>query len=79
MAYPLPETGFVRLPTILSVIPVGKSTWWAGVREGRFPKPVKLTPRCTAWRAEDIHAFIESLRSTAVVATLEPPAAQEPL
>ncbi len=44
----LPETGFVRLPTVLSFIPVSKSTWWAGVKTGRFPKPVKLGERITA-------------------------------
>lgn len=55
---PLPETGFVRLAQILKVHPVSKSTWWAGVKSGRFPKPVKLSPRCTAWRVEDIRALI---------------------
>jgi predicted DNA-binding transcriptional regulator AlpA len=54
----LPETGFVRLPDILRVIPVGKSTWWAGVKTGRYPKPYKLGARITAWRAEDIHKLI---------------------
>lgn len=57
----IPETGFIRLPQILQVIPVGKSTWWAGIQSGRFPKGVKLTPGTTAWRAEDIHALIKKL------------------
>jgi predicted DNA-binding transcriptional regulator AlpA len=52
--------GFMRLPQVLAVYPVGKSTWWAGVKAGRFPKPVKLGPRTTAWRLEDIRALIES-------------------
>jgi predicted DNA-binding transcriptional regulator AlpA len=55
-------TGFLRLPSILSPhgpIPVSKSTWWAGVKAGRYPKPVKLGPRITAWRVEDIRALIE--------------------
>ena len=50
----IPETGFLRLHQILRIIPVGKSTWWAGVKSGRFPKPVKLGPRTTAWKAEVI-------------------------
>ncbi|HEV2816239.1 MAG TPA: AlpA family phage regulatory protein [Allosphingosinicella sp.] len=54
----LPETGFVRLPDILRVIPVSKSTWWSGVREGRYPASVKLAPRVTAWRVEDIRKLI---------------------
>jgi len=56
----LPETGFVRLPTILKVYPVGRSTWWQGVKDGKFPKPVKLGERTTAWRVEDIKAHIAS-------------------
>lgn len=57
----LPETGFVRLSEVLKVIPVSKSTWWAGVKNGRFPKAVKLSARTTAWRAEDIHNLISEL------------------
>jgi prophage regulatory protein len=58
MQQSLPETGFIRLPEILRVIPVSKSTWWAGIKTGRFPRPVKLGARITAWRAEDIRALI---------------------
>lgn len=56
----LPETGFVRLRQILAVIPICKSSWWNGVRNGRFPAPVRPSPfgRTTVWRAEDIHALI---------------------
>ena len=55
----LPETGFVRLREVLRFYPVSRSTWWAGVRTGRYPQPVKLGERCTAWRAEHIRALIE--------------------
>lgn len=55
----LPETGYVRLPTVLHHYPVGKSTWWAMVRDGRAPRPVKLSERCSAWRVEDIRQLIE--------------------
>ena len=54
----LPTTGYVRLPKVLEVFPVGRSTWWKGISEGRFPKPVKLGPRTSAWRVEDIRALI---------------------
>lgn len=60
----LPETGFVRLPAILEVIPVSKSTWWKGVKEGRYPRPVKLGPRITAWEVGSIRALIEHGVST---------------
>lgn len=54
----IPEEGFMRLPAVLAVIPVGRSTWWAGVRSGRYPQGVKLGPRITAWRADQIRALI---------------------
>jgi prophage regulatory protein len=57
----IPEIGFVRLKQILEVIPLGKTCWWEGVKSGRFPKPVKLSARCTAWRAEDIHKLIREI------------------
>jgi predicted DNA-binding transcriptional regulator AlpA len=58
-----PRSGFVRLSSILhpaGPIPVSKSTWWAGVKDGRFPKPLKLGPRVTVWRAEDILALLKT-------------------
>ena len=61
----IPETGFLRLPQVLTVIPLGKTCWWAGVKSGRFPKPVKLSARCTAWRAKDIRELITTLSEQA--------------
>ncbi|MGH8478354.1 MAG: helix-turn-helix transcriptional regulator [Gammaproteobacteria bacterium] len=65
----LPEEGYLRLwqivgnpkadPPVPPVIPVSPSTWWAGVKSGHFPKPVKLGPRITAWKVEDIRALVE--------------------
>lgn len=57
----LPVTGFVRLPTILKLIPVSSSVWWRGVRSGKYPQSVKLSKNCTAWRVEDIRALIDQL------------------
>lgn len=67
----LPETGYLRLsqivgkpesgtaPAIPAIFPVCRSTWWAGVKAGRYPQPVKLGERITAWRVEDIRALID--------------------
>lgn len=72
----LPETGFLRLsqiigdpgdpsakppkPPIPALIPVGKSTWWSGVKSGRYPQPVRtLSRRVTCWRVEDIRELIK--------------------
>ena len=59
----IPETGFIRLKQVLTVIPLGKTCWLDGVKSGRFPTPIKLSARCTAWRAEDIHDLIRRLSS----------------
>ncbi|MDR3581315.1 MAG: AlpA family phage regulatory protein [Oryzomonas sp.] len=62
----LPEIGLVRLSQILGnkkkgippVIPVSKSTWWAGVKSGRYPQPIKLGERTTCWNVADIRQLI---------------------
>lgn len=59
----LPVAGYVRLPKVLELIPVSRSTWWAGVKDGRFPTPVKLSTRVTAWPVESIR---ELLKTTSV-------------
>ena len=65
---PIPENGLLRIkqiigdpkadPPIPPIIPVSRSTWWQGVKIGRYPKPIKISERCTAWRAGDIRALI---------------------
>lgn len=70
----LPATGYLRLaqivgkpatdtaPAIPAIIPVSKSTWWAGVRSGRYPQPTRaLGNRITAWNVEDIRRLIEAV------------------
>jgi len=61
MATDIPSTGFLRLPQVLELFPISKSAWWKGCATGRYPKPLKLGPRTTVWRAEDIRAFIENV------------------
>lgn len=57
-AVSLPDTGFVRLSTILAVFPIGRSTFWAKVKTREYPQPVKLGANTTAWRVEDIRALL---------------------
>lgn len=57
----LTEDFFLRLPQVLELIPISKSAWWQGCKEGRFPKPIKLGPRTSAWRSSDIAALVERL------------------
>jgi prophage regulatory protein len=66
----LPAEGYVRLPQIIgdpkatpprpAVIPVSKSTWWEGCKTGRYPAPIKLSPRVTVWHVDAIRKLIES-------------------
>lgn len=51
--------GLLRLPQVLQLIPVSASTWWAGCREGRFPKPLHISKRVTVWKASDIQRLID--------------------
>jgi prophage regulatory protein len=60
-----PNDGFVRLSSILAPtgpLPISRSAWWAGVASGRYPKSVKLGPRITAWRVNDLRALIDNAR-----------------
>lgn len=54
----LPETGFVREARLLSFLPFSHSTLWRRVAARSFPAPIKISERVTAWRVEDIRAWI---------------------
>ncbi|CCD04289.1 TPA: helix-turn-helix transcriptional regulator [Legionella pneumophila] len=66
----LPESGYLRIkdilgdpnshPPIPAIIPIGKSTWWEGIKTGRFPKPLKFGSRISMWRVEDIRELIKN-------------------
>jgi predicted DNA-binding transcriptional regulator AlpA len=66
----LPAEGFVRLPQIIgnpkanppvpAIFPVSKTSWWAGIKEGKYPKPVKIGARAVAWKVEDIRLLIKN-------------------
>jgi predicted DNA-binding transcriptional regulator AlpA len=59
-----PNERLLRVKQIIGpggIIPVSKSTWWAGVKTGRFPKPIKVTPGVTVWRQSDIDDLVASL------------------
>ena len=54
----LQHDSLLRLPEVLALIPVSRSTWYAGVQNGRYPRPVSLGPRCVAWKASDIQQLV---------------------
>jgi prophage regulatory protein len=68
-SHQIPETGFIRgyqiwgskKRNIPAIIPVGRTTFLNGVKSGKFPKPIKLGERTSAWRVEDIRELISTL------------------
>ncbi len=59
----LPENGFLRLNSVLEIIPISKTSWYDGVKSGIYPAPIKLSARSSAYRVEDIRALIDKLGS----------------
>jgi predicted DNA-binding transcriptional regulator AlpA len=67
--YQIPEAGFMRLKQILgdkktntpALIPIGRTSFLNGVKSGKYPKPVKLGERTTAWKVQDIRDLINSI------------------
>lgn len=67
------QVGYLRLnqivgnpkanPPVPAIIPVSKSSWWSGVKNGKFPKPYKLGERTTVWKVEDILALIDNMEA----------------
>ncbi len=49
----------VRLHEVLRIVPISRSSWWQGVKTGRYPAPVKLGARTTCWRLKDIVELVE--------------------
>jgi len=55
------NAGFLRLKSVLALIPISRSSWYQGIKEGRYPKAVKLSPRTSGWRKSDIIRLIGEL------------------
>ena len=57
----LPDNGYVRQSQLIpNPLPFSPATLWREVKAGRFPEPVKLTERCTAWRVGEIRDWMKS-------------------
>lgn len=63
--------GFLRLPEVLKIFPIAKSTWWKGVQLGRYPAPIKLSPSITVWKAEDISNLVKTIIKKEVQASFQ--------
>ena len=54
----------IRLPEVMRLTGLGKSSIYDAMRTGDFPKSLKLTKRAIGWRADDVRRWIESRTST---------------
>ena len=48
-------------PPIEAIIPISKSSWWEGVKTGRYPQAIKLGANTTVWREDDVRRLIDNL------------------
>lgn len=55
----LPEEGLLRLPDVRALYPVGKTTWYEGIKRGTYPPPVRIGRKASAWRVEHIRELID--------------------
>jgi predicted DNA-binding transcriptional regulator AlpA len=62
---PLVPKRLLRIKEVLRRIPMSASTWWLGVADGKYPRPVKLGKRMVAWLEEDIEQCIDGLLAKA--------------
>lgn len=63
----LPETGFIRIGIFLELFPISKSSLYDGIKKGKYPAPVKLSKRTSAWRVEDVRELIQKVGEYEVV------------
>lgn len=55
----LPVRGYLRESQLIpAIIPISSATLWRWSKSGKFPKPARLGPRVTAWRVEDVRAWL---------------------
>lgn len=52
----------LRLPAVQAIIPVSRSTWYAGIKDGIYPAPIKISARASAWRLADIQTLVERFK-----------------
>lgn len=54
-------TALIKLPDVLQLYPVSRASWYNGIKLGKYPPPIKIGPRSSAWRLSDINKLIEDV------------------
>lgn len=55
---PAPSARLLRIQEVMHITGFGKSTIYAKISDGTFPKPIKISQRAVAWRLSEIEAWI---------------------
>lgn len=50
----------LRLPAVIEATALSKSTLYAMIQDGDFPRPMRLGKRAVGWREADIEAWLNS-------------------
>ena len=53
-----PQSRLIKLTEVLNRLPVSRSAFYQGIKDGRYPPPVKIGERSSAWLESDIDALI---------------------
>ena len=59
----LPETGYLRLPEVLKLLGISRSTFYAGIKAGKYHKPVKVGKRVSVWKVKGINTDHNTVKS----------------
>jgi predicted DNA-binding transcriptional regulator AlpA len=65
IALPEDDDALVRLPTVLGVFPVGETTWWNGIKAGKYPRPIRISSRVNAWKVGSIRKLLAAANDDA--------------
>ncbi|HEX7689706.1 MAG TPA: AlpA family phage regulatory protein [Burkholderiaceae bacterium] len=61
----LPSEGFIDEEVFCALLTVKRSTFWQGIKDGRYPKPVKVSARKNGWPVAKVRALFASLAGQA--------------
>ena len=55
------DNRYLRLKSVLELIPVGRSTWYRWIQYGIAPQPTKISLRVAAWKAKEIKDLLDEM------------------
>jgi prophage regulatory protein len=59
---PLPQEGYCRLPSVIAVLGISKTSFIDGIKAGKYPAGKLLSPRCRVWDVSTIRALLASIK-----------------